>query len=200
MITDLRDPLDDAMQQLLTWRNHYSKTDYPEKVVLNIFFKKYTIEFMFKEILGCFETNLFGKPKVKWTEKEEGFLKLKLIYNSVSTSLIQPVLLNLLKDKKKYVGNTTFEFFQPFIAEAKKGNKDKLEEIEFAYLDNYLKDECILRWGALGGTSLTKIDSIGTFSGLLINIPEIITYARIEQILGQFCSKIFLESNYRQLS
>lgn len=99
------------MNNLLTWRNRYSKSEYPEKVVLNIFYRKYTMELMFPDIVGCFENESSGKPKVKWSDFNEGFQKLKTIYGSTATSKTHPVLMNLLAQQEKNVGNTNYGIF-----------------------------------------------------------------------------------------
>ena len=199
MRTDLRNSLKEGSNNLLTWRSRYSKIEYPEKVVLNIFYRKYTMEFMFSEILGCFENNIFGKPKVKWNDFNEGFQKLKTIYGSTSISKTQPILLNLLTQTQRNVGNTNYGIFSPLIAEAKRGNHSKLEEIEYSYLYYLLADECVLLWGAFGGTGSTKIDAIGKLSGVIIEFEDIKSYAPIEQVLGQFCAAAYLKENYKAL-
>lgn len=199
MRTDLRHSFNEGMNNLSTWRNRYSKSEYPEKVVLNIFYRKYTMEFMFPDIIGCYETDFLGKPKVKWNDFNEGFQKLKTTYGSTAVSKTQPVLLNLLTNIQRNVGNTNYGIFTPLIAAAKSGNNAKLEEIEYAYLYYLLTDECILLWGAFGGTGLTKIDAIGKMSGVILEVEDIKTYAPIEQILGQFCSSAYLKDNYKAL-
>jgi hypothetical protein len=199
MRTDLRHPLTEGTNNLLTWRNRYSKTEYPEKVVLNIFYRKYTVEFMFQEILGCFEKDAFGKPKTKWNDFNIGFSKLKSIYSDTAISKTQPVLLSLLTNKEKNVGNTNYGIFSPLISAAKSGDKAKLEEIEYSYLYYFLTDECVLLWGAIGGTGQTKIDAIGKLSGVLLEVQDINAYAPIEQILGQFCAAAYLNDTYKPL-
>lgn len=199
MRTDLRNSLKEGMDNLLTWRNRYSKMDYPEKVVLNIFYRKYTIEFMFSDIIGCFEKNFFGKPKVKWSNFVDGYQKLTNIYSSTALSKTQPVLHNLLTNTQRNVGNISYEVFIPMINEAKKGNNAKLEEIEYAYLYYLLTDECVLLWGACGGTGLTKIDAIGKMSGLVIETEEIKAYGQIEQVLGRLCTAPYLNDTYKPL-
>lgn len=199
MRTDLRYSLNEGMNNLLTWRNRYTITEYPEKVVLNIFYRKYTMEFMFPEIIGCFENDFFGKPKVIWNDFNEGFQKLKTTYGSTAISKTQPVLLNLLTNIQRNVGNTNYGIFTSLISEAKIGNKTKLEEIEYSYLFYLLTDECVLLWGALGGTGLKKIEAIGKISGLIIKTEEIKTYGQIEQVLGQVCAAAYLKEHYKPL-
>ena len=199
MRIDLRHSLNEGMNNLTTWRNRYSKTEFPEKVVLNIFYRKYTMEFLFPEIVGCFEKNLLGKPKTKWNDFNEGFQKLKTLYGTTAVSKTQGALLNLLEDTNRNVGNTNYGIFAPLISAAKTGNNSNLEEIEYAYLYYLLTDECILLWGAFGGTGLTKIETIGKMTGVIIEVEDIKTYATIEQILGQFCSAPYLNENYKAL-
>jgi len=176
-----------------------TKTEYPEKVVLNIFYRKYTMEFIFPDIIGCYETNLFGKPKVKWKDYNEGGQNLKTTYESTAVSKTLPVLPNLLKNTHRNVGNTNYGIFEPLISEAKNANNSKLEEIEYAYLYYFLTDDCVLLWGALGGTGLTKIDAIGKMSGLIIKTEKIKTYGQIEQVLGQLCAATYLKEHYKAL-
>lgn len=199
MRTDLRHSLNEGMNNLMTWRNRYSITEYPEKVTLNIFYRKYTMEFMFPDIIDCFENNMFGKPKVKWSDFNEGFQKLKTIYGSTATAKTHPVLMSLLQQKQKNVGNTNYGIFEPLISGAKSGIDSKLEEIEYAYLYYLLTDECVLLWGAFGGTGISKIDAIGKMSGLIIETEEIKTYGQIEQTLGQLCAAAYLKEHYKAL-
>jgi hypothetical protein len=199
MRTDLRNSLKEGITNLMTWRNRYSKSEYAEKVVLNIFYRKYTMEFMFADINACFENNILGKPKFKWDHFNDGFEKLKATYGSIAISKTQPVLLNLLTNTHKIVGNTNYGFFSSLISEAKNGDKVKLEEIEYAYLYYLLTDECVLLWGALGGTGLSKIDTIGKLSGMIIETQEVTTYGQIENILGQLCAAPYLKENYKRL-
>lgn len=201
MRTDLRHSFNEGINYLSTWRNRYSKSEYPEKVVMNIFYRKYTMEFMFPEIIGCYETNFLGKPKVKWTDFNVGFAKLKETYGNTATSKTQSVLMNLLSQTQRNVGNTNSGIFAPLITEAKAGDNAKLEEIEYAYLYYLLADECVLLWGAMGGTGLTKIEAIGKMSGILIEPKEDIkNYGQVEQTLGKFCAAPYLSEHYKPLT
>lgn len=199
MNVDLKHSVIEGTNNLLTWRNRYSKTDYPEKVVLNIFYRKYTIHFMFSEIIGYFDKSLFGKPKVKWNDFNEGFKTLKENYGKIAVSNTQPKLINLLSDSHRKVGNTNYAAFTPLISEALKGNKSKLEEIEYAYMYYLLTDECVLLWAALGGMGLSKIEAFGKLTGLIIEVEDVNLYEQVEQILGQLCAAPYLKENYKAL-
>lgn len=199
MNVDLRNTLKEGTDNLHTWRNRYSKQEYPEKVVLNLFYRKYTMEFIFPEIINCFGKSNSDQATAKWNDFNQGFQKFKNTYGSTAAQKTQSVLLDLLKDKERNVGNTNYGIFVPMISEAKSGNHTKLEEIEYAYLYYLLTDETILLWASFGGTGLSKIAAIGKLSGLILEVEEIKTYAQIEQILGQFCAAAYLNENYKAL-
>ena len=177
----------------MTWRNRYSKTEYPEKVVLNIFYRKYTIEFMMPELMKCFNNS------AKWSDFNIGYRELKTKYGETAANKTNGILLELLKQTDRQVGNTSYSIFQPLISSAKTGDKAKLEEIEYAYLYYFLTDESILLWAAFGGTGINKIDAIGQLSGLILETEEILNYGQIEEILGKFCAAAYLNNNYKAL-
>jgi len=193
MTVDLRHPLTEGMNNLMTWRNRYSKIEYPEKVVLNIFYRKYTTEFMMPELLSCFNNN------VKWPDFNNGYRELKTKYGETAVNKTNGVLLELLKQTERQIGNTSYSIFQPLISAAKAGDKPKLEEIEYAYLYYFLTDESILLWAAFGGTGINKIDAIGKLSGLILETEDILNYGQIEEILGRFCAAAYLNDNYKAL-
>jgi len=183
----------------MTWRNRYSQHEYPEKVTLNIFYRKYTMEFMLSDIMGSFEDDSTGGPIQKWNDFTDGLQKLTLTYSNTTTGKTHSQLMQLLIDHKRNVGNTNYGIFVPLITGAQNGDYSKLEEIEYAYLYYFLTDESILVWSAFGGTGLSKLDAIGKLTGLILETEEITQYAQIEQILGQFCSAPYLKENYKPL-
>lgn len=193
MRVDLRHPLTEGMNNLMTWRNRYSKTEYPEKVVLNIFYRKYTVDFMMPDLIKCFNNN------IKWSDFTTGYRELKTKYGETAVNKTNGILLELLKQTDRQIGNTSYSIFQPLISSAKTGDKAKLEEIEYAYLYYFLTDECILLWAAFGGTGINKIDAIGQLSGLILETEEILNYGQIEEILGRFCAAAYLKDNYKAL-
>jgi len=181
------------MENLLKWRNRYSKKEYSEKVVLNIFYRKYTMDFMWNDIISC-----FGKG-VKWNDFNIGFQQLKMIYSNTSTSKTHNVLMDLLQQKDKVIGNTTYRNFLDLIKLEQQGDNSKLEEIEYSYLYYLLTDESILLWAALGGTGKDKIDAIGVLSGYKIETDDIIHYRQADEVIGKLCSAPYLAQKYKAL-
>jgi hypothetical protein len=68
MNIDLTITFKDARQLITTWETRYSLEEYPKKVVMNIFYRKYTIQKMWAQI--------FNSKFSNW-ETAYGYLKSK---------------------------------------------------------------------------------------------------------------------------
>ena len=45
---DLRPPLNEALGNIVNWRNKYARSEYPHKIVLNIMYRAYSTKFVFE--------------------------------------------------------------------------------------------------------------------------------------------------------
>ena len=59
MRIDLRNQLAEGMNNLQAWRSRYSKSEYGEKVLLNVFYRKYSTLFMWDKIQNSFQKKMF---------------------------------------------------------------------------------------------------------------------------------------------
>ncbi len=199
MRIDLRHQFAEGMNNLQTWRNRYSATEYGEKVLLNVFYRKYSTLFMWDKIQNSFQTKMLGGNKVLWNDFNEGFREMMGHYQNQSLKT-QPILMNLLSEHStKKVGSIAYSDFSTKIAGAKQRNKADVEEIEFTYLHYLLNDQLILMWSAFGGTGLSKIDALAQMSGVIIEETAMTDYAIVETILGQLCTGPYLHQNYNAL-
>lgn len=199
MRLDLSHQLQEGTERLLSWRNRYSDHEYPEKIALNIFYRKYTMEFMWNELISCFSKNWLGNQKTKWDDINTGYQTINKIYSSVAASKTQPVLMSLLEDHSRLVANLTYGELFAIIKRIQEGDDKQREELEFTYLYNLLTDETIMIWAALGGTGKSEIEAIGHITGLEIEIEEKVNYFSITQVLGEYNVAEFLHNNYQAL-
>lgn len=49
---DLRPPLNEALGNIVNWRNKYARKEYPHKIVLNIMYRAYSTKFVFEAFSG----------------------------------------------------------------------------------------------------------------------------------------------------
>jgi len=191
MTIDLKKLQQQGVNYLLMWRERYGKIIYPEKVVLNIFYRKYTMEFMWNEINSNFNKN-------KWEDSSIGYAELQKIYSYTSTAKTHNLLMSLIQDKNRQIGNTTYASFEKLIKASQQGDNFKIEELEYSYLYYLLTDESILYWSALGGTGISKNQALNELSGIRID-AEIKSYSEIDKIVGSLFSAKFLSQNYTAL-
>lgn len=197
---DLYYSYDEGMNLLQIWRNQYSKSEYLEQVILNMFCRKYTMEFMWNKIINCFQKNIDGDNKMLWKNFNTGFRKLKLIYQKTSESKTLPIISSLISvHTERKVGSVSYSDYTQILIGAQQGNNEDVEKIEHDYLHNLLTDDYVLLWSAFGGTGLDKIEAIREISGFYLGTPEIETYEMIEYIVGRFCATLYLDeiNNHR---
>jgi hypothetical protein len=193
MRIDLRNQLAEGMNNLQAWRSRYSKSEYGEKVLLNVFYRKYSTFFMWDKIQKSFNGN------VLWNDFNTGFREMMNLYQNQAMQT-QPILLQLLSEKgNNPVGSVTYAGFADKIRGARQGKNADIEEIEFTYLHYLLNDQLILMWSAFGGTGLSKIDALAQMSGVIIAETDMSEYGKVENIIGQLCTGPYLHENYNPL-
>jgi len=193
MRIDLRNQLAEGMNNLQAWRSRYSKNEYGEKVLLNVFYRKYSTFFMWDKIQNSFNGN------VLWSDFNNGFGVMMNLYQNQAMKT-QPILLQLLSGKSEnIVGSVTYAGFADKIRGAKQGSNADIEEIEFTYLHYLLNDQLILMWSAFGGTGLSKVDALAQMSGVIIAETDMSEYGKVENIIGQLCTGPYLHENYNPL-
>lgn len=193
MRIDLRNQLAEGMNNLQAWRSRYNKNEYGEKVLLNVFYRKYSTLLMWDKIQNSFEGN------VLWNDFNEGYREMISLYENQSLKT-QPILLQLLSEKSdNMVGSVSYAGFADKIRGAKQGNNADIEEIEFTYLHYLLNDQLILMWSAIGGTGLSKIEALAQMSGVIIAETDMSEYGKVENIIGQLCTGPYLHENYNAL-
>jgi hypothetical protein len=181
MNIDLTSTFKDARQLTNTWKARYSAAEYPQKVIMNIFYRKYTIEKMWSTIFNT-----------KYSSWETAYENLKNKYAEVALS-INPVLETKLKANDK-VTSIKFSDFTSYIQSASSGNKEALKGIEYTYFLHRIFDELILVWVAMVISGDTKINAIAKITRAVLAEMPINDYAVIEQIFDQLGAEKYLQT------
>ena len=181
MNIDLISTFKDARQLTNTWKARYSAAEYPQKVIMNIFYRKYTIEKMWPSIFNT-----------KYSSWETAYENLKNKYAEVALS-INPVLETKLKANDK-VTSIKFSDFTSYIQSAATGNEEALKGIEYTYFLHRIFDELILVWVAMVISGDTKINAIAKITRAVLAEMPINDYAVIEQIFDQLGAEKYLQT------
>ncbi len=179
--------LEEAKQNLEKWKDRYSESEYPEKVLLNLFYKKYATLEMWSTFKSFFKKPFLGSRKVFWTQFNDGYNQLRELHRNTARIKVNPVLeSNLQSEKSRVIGSISYADFIPLLTRAKQGNSKSLKEIEIAYLTHYLADECILLWSVLGGKGLSEMDAFNKLCSTSLKSIKLNTYAEAEREFIKF--------------
>lgn len=182
MNVDLTSTLKDGRNLLNTWKNRYSAAEYPHKVVLNLFYRKFTIEKMWSSVINqsyptwqrAYEANMFK-------------------YSQVAQMEIVPVLENWIQSNRQ-VGMVKYSDFQSYIQNGARGNAEAIKGIDYTYLLHRVLDELIVLWISMVNSGDTQVNAIAKLTGVVIEIPSIRSYAEIESVFDQLGAEQYLQT------
>ena len=137
------------INKLKEWRNRYSKSEYPYKVIMNMFYELITMELIWDEINSAFS----GQKKA--SNQEEALIHLGEIKRNAQVQYVHPQLEKFLKSDKM-AGGAKFSDFKDSIEKAKNGNNHMVIEIEYSYWFYCQYYEAVLEWAAYGYLGLDK--------------------------------------------
>lgn len=181
MRIDLTHTFKDSRRLLNVWKARYSPAEYPYKVVLNIFYSKYTIEKMWPQVINN-----------KYPDWHTAYKELTDKFDEVSKYQIVPVLDSWVQSDRK-VTVIKFSDFKSFIDSAAKGDINSLKGIEYTYCLNRLLDELVLFWLSMVTAGMDKIQAVAQITGAIIPNMPINSHAEIEQIIDGLGAENYLQ-------
>ena len=173
MNIDLTATFEDGLNKLESWKNRYSSYELPYKIVLNIFYRKFTINQMFSRALN-----------LRCSSWQEGYQKTMNLYGQVAGSEVHFHLEDWLEQNVR-VGAQSFSDFQPFIENVRSGNPHGLGPIQYTYLMHRILDELVVAWIAYVTTGLSQLDAIARLTNMVVETEPIDRYEQIEAIMDQ---------------
>ncbi|HPI29621.1 MAG TPA: hypothetical protein PLB59_01960 [Bacteroidales bacterium] len=194
---------DQGISHLNRWRERYEKKEYPNKIVVNIFYRNYTVLELWKEL-----TPYFFKNNNPLNSIEKAYQNIYEAYQNKSKNIINPKLLTLIEnDKDKDIGGVNYDAFKPIINDASNGDNKSVEQTEYVYLFQLLKNECILYWLSLGLCGEDYIDAFFKITGIQTGgiDPNLVDIILPKQELArgglpfEMYIQYWMENNYKQM-
>lgn len=182
MNVDLSNTFKDARRLINAWKERYSPQEYPYKVVLNIFYRKFTIEKMWSRATS--------QSHPTWQQAYQYNMNL---YGDVASGEIVPVLETWVKANKQ-IGMIKFSDFQSYIQSAAGGNQEALKGIEYTYFLHRILDELIILWISKVNAGETKINAIASMTRAVLAEMPVNDYATIEQVFDQLGAEQSLQA------
>jgi hypothetical protein len=196
MRIDLTNPFNEGMNNLTSWRNRYSKTEYPSKIVLNIFYRQFTMNSIWESQIE----SSFNKFTNTETDTLTAFQKLELEYSKASRQFTVGNTLIDLMNQQKDIGGLNYKNNIPLINSGRSGDNNAIEELEFTYLHYLLRNKATLMWAAFGRKGFSKIDAITQVTGAVIEYNQPTNYAVILAIFSQLGVSQSMQKLYNPLN
>lgn len=169
------------INKLKEWRSKYSKNEYPYKVVLNMFYELFSIEFIWDDINQAF----MGVEQ--FTDLTKALLHIGERKRQVQISVIHQRLEQLMQNDR-VAGGIKFSDFKSMIQNAINGDNHQVIEIEYSYWFYCQYWEAVLEWAAYGLLGMDKHSAFrevtgGDVGGLKLDtFKDAITY--FHKVLG----------------
>ena len=143
---DLTYALNEGTSNLIKWRNRYSPQEYPQKIVLNIFYRRYTMSRIWNRLMQMKNSEM---------DFEDAYKKIEFLYSQTAVSQVAPLLETWIHNNpEEIVGAIHYSDFVPLIQRVQLGSKPAKEELEYSYLYYLLSDKCTLLWAAIDRKSV----------------------------------------------
>jgi hypothetical protein len=180
MNVDLTNVFQEARQNLNTWSQRYSSAEYPYKVILNIFYRKYAMESMFGRVLRLHQPNL--DSAMRFVAQE---------YQNECAQKIVHVSEQWMKSNRK-VGMLQYSDFESYIRSAAQGNQEAIQGIEYTYKLHRIIDGLIWVWMSIVTTGASKLEAVTKVTNAVLAPMPIDNYETIESILDQLGAENYL--------
>lgn len=185
---DLNSSYKEAVENIQKWFSRYTSEEYPHKIVLNIMYRAYTMETLYKE----YEDGTLPH----FNDLNSSLLESQKMYSLTALTKVRDNLLHWLNSRGgDYVGTVCFNKLERLATKAE-NDKKALEELEFTYLFEYLNDKCSLFWLGLTLAGQSQTQAIGLITGYMIeNIPSF-NYEISKNVFQQLRVGKYMNDNY----
>ena len=188
---DLRPPLNEALGNIVNWRNKYARKEYPHKIVLNIMYRAYSTKFVFEA---------FSRDELpEFDDFTEAAREVHRFYGQMAATEVHSNLLRWMATKpNEEVGTVCTERLEKMATRAET-DPQALEELEFTYIFELLNDMSVLYWIAFRQCGESDVNAIYKMSDVMIRPFNNMDYSMIKQVFQQLLVAPYMNDNYHPL-
>lgn len=188
---DLRPQLNEALGNIVNWRNKYARSEYPHKIVLNIMYRAYSTKFVFEA---------FSRDELpEFDDFTEAAREVHRFYGHMAATEVHSNLLRWMATKpNEEVGTVCTERLEKLATRAEI-DPQALEELEFTYIFELLNDMSVLYWIAFRQCGESDVNAIYKMSDVMIRPFNNMDYSMIKQVFQQLLVAPYMNDNYHPL-
>jgi len=177
-------------KKLFSWRERYSKKEYPYKVAFNLLYEMLVTDKMWDEIQSPYKKSSFGFKKKNFQNFQEAHKYVIGRSNVIAKSDIIPIV------HKKYktinlIAGFNWDSTRNRVFKAQEGDNKEVKEIELAYYFYTCGIELIYAWSALGYMGWEEESAFMELTGMIIGGIDYSLYESLINSFGQVSSMFY---------
>ena len=158
---DLENTVYRKLNMLKTWRLRYNdKSEYLDKVILNMFYELYTTEKLWPEIEYIFK--YIPKRQYDFNSALNQTIDL---WNHIKLTEVKPNLISWMEKDIPAFGTKFSQYKGGLLYDAQNGDNNAVEEIEFSYVCFTSINELIIAWASFGLMGMNKHEAFVQTTG-----------------------------------
>ena len=181
---DLNPAFTEASNNIRTWRNRYTSQEYPHKILVNIMYRAYIMNFIWNDYkanrLPVFDN---FQDSVRFLEQYYGKTALEKVNANLLTWL--------QRNADDWVGNCCYRVMDEMCTSAERNRRD-LTDVESSYYLHLLNDKLVLYWIAMRQAGNSEAKSIELLTNYQVEITQELEYRSLKQAFSELISTNFL--------
>lgn len=178
------------VKKLFSWRDRYSKQEYPYKVAFNLLYEILVVEKMWDEIQSPYKKSLFNIGKKSFNNFQDAHKYVIDRSNIIARSDIHPIVESKYKSIE-FIAGFNWASTRNRVLKAQNGDNKEVQEIELAYYFYTCGIELIYAWSALGYLGTDEESAFMQLTGMVMGGVDYSSYQSLLNFFGQTASMFY---------
>ena len=181
---DLNQAFTEASNNIRTWRNRYSRQEYPHKILVNIMYRAYTMNFIWND----YKANRLPV----FDSFQDAVIFMEQYYGKIACEKVMDNLLTWLqRNASDWIGNCCYKFMDELCTSAEISRSD-LTLIESSYYVHLLNDKMVLYWIAMRQAGNSEVKSIELLTNYQVELTQELEYGSLKRAFSELISNNYL--------
>ena len=173
---DLQTAFAEGENNIRVWRNRYTSQEYPHKILINIMYRAYSMNFVWEDFVN-------GRLP-KFQSFNDAIISMERYYSQTAIEKVNTNLLNWLRTRaNEYVGGCNYKFMEEFATNAERNRRD-LSLMEASYFAHLLKDKMVLYFIAMRLAGKTDSQAIEALTNYQVEMTGSFDYTSAKNAFG----------------
>ena len=174
---DLQIAFAEGENNIRVWRNRYTSQEYPHKILINIMYRAYTMNFVWDDFVN--------DRLPKFQNFNDAIISMERYYGQTAKEMVNANLLNWLRSRAdEYVGGCNYKIMEEVATDAERSRSD-LSLMEKSYFVHLLKDKMVLYFIAMRLSGKTDSQAIEALTNYQVEMTGSFDYTSAKNAFGE---------------